>query len=442
MALCSYCGVQWFRSQLTRDASQNLACPDCAPGLDIVSLTEGNARMMRSQAPRSVGPSDGNFDQFICPPSPGFVNPNGPPKIVPSSLGYVATRLAVPDSSQANTQPWMVRTGHIATDSMSLIRLAWANWYAHEQIPGANMLTLTASVEYPAGVFTRVKFRGGETGSASAGSTLWSDDLPVNIPLGARFWTRAFFRNSSNLLALGPSLCNALFGDAIVQNGTDQTMGGTIVSNANFLMPPCAIVGATSKRSVVIIGDSRTAGVGDNFQAANGGWGEMRSGLAQYAGVNCGISGTSAAQYLASAGPLRAELIGYCTDVVDAYGVNDIFVFGRSNAQLKADQAAIRALYPTKRFFVTTLDPETTSTDNWATLVNQTPRAQEAVRVAYNTDVRANALGSTGFFECAAVSESSLNSGLFKVDGTAFKYTADGTHQSSFCYRLYSFALP
>lgn len=46
----------------------------------MVSLSEGNARLMRSQAPRSVGPNDGGFDRFISPPDPGFVNPNGPPE--------------------------------------------------------------------------------------------------------------------------------------------------------------------------------------------------------------------------------------------------------------------------------------------------------------------------------------------------------------------------
>lgn len=78
--MCSYCGVQWRRSQLRRDASQNLACPDCAPGLDVVSLSEGNARLMRSQQPKVVGPNDGAYDTFVCPPSPGFIDPNGPPK--------------------------------------------------------------------------------------------------------------------------------------------------------------------------------------------------------------------------------------------------------------------------------------------------------------------------------------------------------------------------
>jgi hypothetical protein len=78
-AICSYCGVQWLRSQLRRDASGNLACPDDAPGLDVVSLSEGNARLMRSQGPRSIGPNDGGYDYFVSPPDPGFIDPNGPP---------------------------------------------------------------------------------------------------------------------------------------------------------------------------------------------------------------------------------------------------------------------------------------------------------------------------------------------------------------------------
>lgn len=98
VALCSYCGVQYRRSQLTRDASQNLACPDCAPGLDIVSLTEGNARLMRSRQPKTVGPADGNFDEFTSPPDPGFVNPNGaaPAPYLPPVDPYVPNTLAFP----------------------------------------------------------------------------------------------------------------------------------------------------------------------------------------------------------------------------------------------------------------------------------------------------------------------------------------------------------
>ena len=77
-AMCSYCGVQWRRSQLHRDRAENLACPDCASGLDVVTLSEGNAELMRAQAPREIGPVDGAIDTFVCPPFPGFKDPNGP----------------------------------------------------------------------------------------------------------------------------------------------------------------------------------------------------------------------------------------------------------------------------------------------------------------------------------------------------------------------------
>ncbi len=61
---CSYCGVEWYRSELVRDASHNLAGPCCQRGRDIVTLALGNAAMASSRQigePRMV--SDGSIDQ-------------------------------------------------------------------------------------------------------------------------------------------------------------------------------------------------------------------------------------------------------------------------------------------------------------------------------------------------------------------------------------------
>jgi len=44
----------------------------------VVSLSEGNAQLMRSQQPKEIGPVDGGYDTFVCPPFPGFKDPNGP----------------------------------------------------------------------------------------------------------------------------------------------------------------------------------------------------------------------------------------------------------------------------------------------------------------------------------------------------------------------------
>jgi hypothetical protein len=60
-AICGYCGVQWRRSQLRRDRSGLLACPDDRKGLDVVSLAEGNARLARRRRP-ATGPDDGHYD--------------------------------------------------------------------------------------------------------------------------------------------------------------------------------------------------------------------------------------------------------------------------------------------------------------------------------------------------------------------------------------------
>lgn len=77
--LCSYCGVEWYRSELVRDASHNLAGPCCQAGRDIVTLAVGNA-MLASR--HSIGEpqmaSDGSIDSTpteVPPP----LNWNGPP---------------------------------------------------------------------------------------------------------------------------------------------------------------------------------------------------------------------------------------------------------------------------------------------------------------------------------------------------------------------------
>lgn len=81
--LCGYCGVAYLRSELRRDASGILACPDELPGLDVVTLSEGNAELASQKRMGNFeAPSDGSIDSRNTVPSPGFVNPNGPPATI------------------------------------------------------------------------------------------------------------------------------------------------------------------------------------------------------------------------------------------------------------------------------------------------------------------------------------------------------------------------
>lgn len=62
--MCSYCGVAYYRSELRRDASGNLACPEDQRGRDSVTLNEGNAAALLSRRlPGQTGmPTDGTVD--------------------------------------------------------------------------------------------------------------------------------------------------------------------------------------------------------------------------------------------------------------------------------------------------------------------------------------------------------------------------------------------
>lgn len=57
--MCSYCGVNWYRSQLYRDASGFLVCPDEGPGLDAFTLDQENAAY-RPRGPVTY-PDGGNY---------------------------------------------------------------------------------------------------------------------------------------------------------------------------------------------------------------------------------------------------------------------------------------------------------------------------------------------------------------------------------------------
>lgn len=41
--MCDYCGIDWYRSVCRRDAAKLLACPDCQPGRDTVTLDRLNS---------------------------------------------------------------------------------------------------------------------------------------------------------------------------------------------------------------------------------------------------------------------------------------------------------------------------------------------------------------------------------------------------------------
>ena len=123
--------------------------------------------------------------------------------------GLVATRARMMGSppSVGNHQI-MMRSAHFATETLTSIRIVFSNFYNANRNGGSPILdsgrgaaaSITASVEYPAGTFTQVKFDGLATGSIPNANVLFSDYMTVSIPSGAQFWVRLFTNNPAGII--------------------------------------------------------------------------------------------------------------------------------------------------------------------------------------------------------------------------------------------------
>src|ERR1700744_3711390 len=74
-------------------------------------------------------------------------------------LKQIATRTSAPlQQTTGNQTPFMCRTFHYARDNISSLKLIFANYFGATQQSTSGTLSVTASVEYPAGTITQVKF--------------------------------------------------------------------------------------------------------------------------------------------------------------------------------------------------------------------------------------------------------------------------------------------
>lgn len=367
---------------------------------------------------------------------------------VPPYTGFVANGGRICDSGDTTHNFWMTRSIHTASDDITQLQLVFANWHIQNtgEVSGGTAATITASIEYPTGTFTRVYFSGAAAGVCGAGALLVSDNCGVRIPAGAKFFVRNYRVHAAGSFAcpyvhVGTSAGNAL-GDAAnvgtTSAVTDQTGGGTVVaSNGTLSAPPAGIIALTKKPSVFIIGDSRVAGqptAGDASTSSSPAVGELcRSYYANGMGYCAAPCASDQASFWTQAlRPLSIQLGAYASSIVSNHSINDISN-GASAATLLTRLAAVYAVFGNKSMWIATIAPHTSSTDSFATTANQTPSAQEAQRVAFNTSLRAGTTftGCAGYADIASITESDLNSGDWIVTGVANGYTQDGLHENT-----------
>jgi hypothetical protein len=318
----------------------------------------------------------------------------------------------------------MTRTGHISRASITSLQVIWPGLVTPESTV-AGTHTLTASIEYPAGTFTQVKFSGVASGTVPAGGQLMSDAVTVTIPDGSTFWVRSYWVSDTQIL-YADNVLTTVFGDGCefgASGITDKTMSGTVALSLNVGYMPIAIIGTTTKPSLLLLGDSICMGYADSFNGTDpGDKGILARSIGPSFGyINAGCIGELAQGYVTT-NAKRTALATYCTHIVTQYGINDL-VNSRTAAQLKTDMQSIIAL-TAKPTYVATLTPKSGSTDTWATTGNQTADATvTAPRVTYNASVRTGLVGAAGFFEIGDAVENVRDTDIWKAG-----YTGDGLH--------------
>lgn len=363
-------------------------------------------------------------------------------------LGLVATRTQNPVVSSTTNKQLNSRSIHIARDAITAMSILAGNFYipnsgsrAETGIGGS--ITIKMGIEYPIGTTAqRVTWAGGADSITIADlDTALSDmmQLATPIPNGGRFAIRTFSDSATGVVACGQS-GNTIAGDEAseiaVSGLTDKSLTGSI-AGANAVYRPLAILGMTRKASVVLVGDSKTLGVNETYTDLDLDIGDV----ARWIGPNFAyakvVQQGDRAEYFNAGHTLRARVFPYASHLICDMGSNDIYnaadlatMIGR----LQTIWSDFKAVAPEgAKAFQCTVPGRTSSTDSWATLVNQSLvlSAYNSNRLLINGALRAPVEGLDGMFEIADYCESSRDSGLWPVTGAANYATTDGIHPTN-----------
>jgi hypothetical protein len=360
-----------------------------------------------------------------------------------SYVGQVATRTYLPDNFNSTNKQMRGRSAHFARDTIVNPTLRFPNFYVdgfgagatYAELGSGSASTITAAIEYPAGVQTQITFAGSASGSITNLSYL-DGTCPITIANGDWFGVRFYITNTSGIvfsLGLGGTSNvpgNFQFGDVLdtaVSGLTDNTMSGAYTATSGTSRySPIIIAAPTTLPAVLILPDSKGYGENDTGDGA-GDIGEVQRWISPYFANACwGIRGRDNGQFVANS-TLQASMSSFFTHMINQHVVND-FIHGKSAATSATDTTALGNLFPTLKKFLVTCLPVATSTDNYATLVNQTTAAYNASRVTENTRRRTIPAPYIGCFDSASALESSLDSGLDTPLLDLFQQALGGVH--------------
>lgn len=338
-------------------------------------------------------------------------------------LGQVATRSQTPNSISRGSQVALSLTYHDTRDDVTALKLAFANWYADPRQAAVESgaggpMTVNAKIEYPAGSFHDVLFSGALSGIAPDGETLISDFVSLEIPKNTRFkvhvrraWAsggRAIYNgawadNPRDALLLGPGADRVRLGESFETNAP------------GYAAPPAAILGMTTRNSMLILGDSIEYGHGDTYDQTG-----FKGYVARAVGAGMGYinaaRGSESSREFMIGHARRAGLSAFVTHVFVGYDTNDL---GASYAPAEAEARleAVAGMFPGKVVMTATIPPRTSAAN--------VPFKNEPDRLSLNRWKRSPESPFDIVWEYADQVETVHNSGQWR-DG----YHVDGVHPS------------
>lgn len=312
----------------------------------------------------------------------------------------------------------------------------FAGWYATgtNESNGYNTVTITASIEYPAGTFTQILFGGSPSYSLLATETKSADEVTpsVPIPAGAQFWIRTYVSVTAGQKWVQGFAVNTTKGEAFdFSTGVDKTLSGTI-TNATATATrrgfgPISLkataygAGTVVGRSWASVGDSilARAGAANNDSEGNFGWNDRAIYAAGFPHLVYAISGTTAfgnipASFTRRLGALQAAGI---TDILIDWANNDLSG-SQTYAQITANITSIVNSLTAAGFRVHYVIPFPRVSGTFLTSAGQTFYAPNgnyltgptSVRAQVADWVRSNVIGLTGVVDVGtAIDVNSLN---------------------------------
>jgi lysophospholipase L1-like esterase len=365
------------------------------------------------------------------------------------------------------------RIRHTATVTCRRIVCAFSNWYNNNgtEQDGPQDITVSFSVEPATTKIVQGYFGGQRSVVIKPGGTIFSDPIGVNLARGQLFFTRTYISiaTAATKFPQGGYTTVAANGEGhnYAVGGADLTAAGAgaVPTTAARVFSAAAVLGLpmTPGQSVVgIVGDSISGGTGDTGTWLDGGW-VLRALNLNYSFQQVSMPSQVVDGWYAQEGLTKSRQQSVLetvnpTHLICALGVNGLSAGAATWQSLMIGTGLKGAWSVLQSFGVplyqTTITPQTTSTDSWATVINQTVAnsTNETARLAINDWLRdgapitaapiaggvAASIGAValragqsghplaGVIEVADLAESARNSGKWNAN-----YTSDGTHPNA-----------